>query len=431
MVRTRNLALLAAATACLTGPASGGAQDADAAPADAEYYVAGDGDDPWPEMTQPKPVRRVVRRGNSNDGQYSGPPLPDDRDVYEDYLQSLTYTKPRLPLRKPPGMLVVDYDQFGENSWANAAPPPPPQRSMRIGEIAPNATAGPPVDEQRPDALPPEDQPADPERRRPVGYSFGGSSVNDAEAPWQAQIYYPNIADEWRNALKQRVPLWALQHFCGGALIADNWVLTAAHCIDDGMRRNGYRVRLGQEDVSLLGGYTYKIEQVVVFSGYRERANAGDLNDIALIRIRNDTGHPTPLKSQVSPIPLYRAPAPAANQPLTVYGWGRTNSSSAFNAHAFLMKVGLRVMPENDCKPFGTQLNWVIDTTVICAKAPPKTARKTCKGDSGGPVVAGGKLLAVVSGGGARCAGDNMPSIFTRVGAYLPWIDRVTGRAAG
>ncbi len=394
-------------------------EPADAPKAGTELFIVGDGDDPWPETTQPRKVRKKVRRTGS-DQNPDEPPI----DEYAAYLQSLTYTKSRTPLRQPPGMLVVDYAQMAEANQNDDFTAQPP--SQRIGEIAPNAVAGPAPENPASNETPP----PDPENLNSYGYSFGGTSVNDAEAPWQAQIYYPNIADEWRAQLQARVPLWSLQHFCGGALIAENWVVTAAHCIDDKMRKNGYRVRLGQEDVSRIGGWNYKIERVVVHPKYVSRVG-GDLNDIALIKIKNDTGHAAPLWRQVHPIPLYRGAAPTPSTPITVFGWGRT-SNAGWSAHSFLMKVGLNVMSDADCTPFAEQLKWSLDGSVICAKSPPKTARKTCKGDSGGPVVDGAtrKLVAVVSGGGTRCAADSIPSIYTRIGAYLTWIETVTGRAA-
>ena len=121
---------------------------------------------------------------------------------------------------------------------------------------------------------------------------------------------------------------------------------------------------------------------------------------------------------------------PPANRPMSIFGWGRTSGNTAWNSHAFLMRVGLNVMPHSECTPFARQLRWSLDDTIICAKAPSGTRRKTCKGDSGGPVVASGKLLAVVSGGGDRCTGDGVPSMYTRIAAYLPWIDGTTKRAA-
>jgi secreted trypsin-like serine protease len=252
-----------------------------------------------------------------------------------------------------------------------------------------------------------------------VRRSFGGERVRDAEAPWQAQIYYPKDAAEFRNHRAAGEELWALQHYCGGSLIAENWVLTAAHCIDNGMMRAGYRVRLGQERIDLPGGWTYKIDKVVRHSTYAPLKGG----DIALIHIVNDTGQGPPPPSQVRPIPIFRGNDAPAGEAVTAFGWGRTNNAGG-KANAVMLKVSLNILDRPTCDQSRVA---TIDGRVVCARAP---GRKTCSNDSGGPLVNGSKqLVGIVSAGGTSCAGDGVPGVYTRVAAYLPWISQVTGGA--
>ena len=86
-------------------------------------------------------------------------------------------------------------------------------------------------------------------------------------------------------------------------------------------------------------------------------------------------------------------------------------------------RVTLKALTNDFCARLdGFGADKVFDTTFCAVDA----KQKTCRGDSGGPVIDEmGNIIGVVSWGKSRCLGDGQPGVYTRVASYAQWIDSV------
>jgi hypothetical protein len=269
-----------------------------------------------------------------------------------------------------------------------------------------------------PEVAPPPPPPPPSRPNEMMRRSVGGVPVRPGGVPWQAQIY--TAFTGWTAAERAAKPDWELAHRCGAALVAPDWVLTAAHCIHQDQVDRHYRVRLGSDNISDGGGVTYRIDRMVRHADYDEDTN---LNDIALVHFvadkdtRPGSGGPTEI------IPLQSAGVGIPDgQKVTATGWGKTKAGATGRYSSVMLKVELAVVPQTTCAS-APDYQGKIGPTVLCAALP---GRDTCTGDSGGPLVVnqGAPLLVGVVSWGKGCAEKGAPGVYTRVSQYGDWVRR-------
>ncbi|XP_049749473.1 cationic trypsin-3-like [Elephas maximus indicus] len=210
-----------------------------------------------------------------------------------------------------------------------------------------------------------------------------------------------------KNSIPYQVSLNSGYHFCGGALIRDQWVLSAAHCY-----KSRIQVRLGEHNIEVLEGNEQFINAAKIIRHPNYNSGTYD-NDILLIKLSSAAS----INSRVATVSLPRSAAAVGTQCL-ISGWGNTLSSGT-NYPDLLQCLNAPILSDSVCR---SAYPGKITSNMICLGFL-EGGKDSCQGDSGGPVVCNGALQGIVSWG-YGCALEGKPGVYTKVYNYLSWIQQ-------
>ncbi|CAF3648120.1 unnamed protein product [Rotaria sp. Silwood1] len=243
----------------------------------------------------------------------------------------------------------------------------------------------------------------------------GGETASSQTWGWAASLRYASSGS----------------HFCGGSIITDSHILTAAHCTVKLSSPASILVYVGSiylsAKVQVRG-----VSKIYVHPNY---SSVNYVNDISILKLSStlnldQTDVDLVCLPNVSSSVLATTEYPPVNTDLVAIGWGYTSEGSGV-VSSILQQVTIKSIAANSI--YCGNVNIGDSSKQFCAGIVPSGGKDTCQGDSGGPLLmfTSNNVWEQVgiTSSGIGCARVALPGIYTRVAAYQSWINDTINNA--
>ncbi|XP_060524883.1 serine proteinase stubble isoform X2 [Cylas formicarius] len=237
----------------------------------------------------------------------------------------------------------------------------------------------------------------------------GGKNANFGRWPWQVSVRRTSFFG------------FSSTHRCGGAILNENWIATAGHCVDD-LLTSQIRIRVGEYDFSSVQEELPYVERAVAKKVVHPKYNFFTYEyDLALVQLDKHLD----FAPHISPICLPPSDDLLIGENATVTGWGRLSEGGTLPS--VLQEVQVPIVSNDRCKSMFLRAgrHEFIPDIFLCA-GHEGGGQDSCQGDSGGPLQVKGKngryFLAGIISWGIGCAEANLPGVCTRISKFVPWI---------
>lgn len=233
----------------------------------------------------------------------------------------------------------------------------------------------------------------------------GGMEAFKHSWPWIVRIYFGQMTG------------------CGGTIIDDQTIVTAAHCCKGYMNRPDRITPVVGEHSTLIwdhGQFSPQVTKVIIHPDYR----AGIFrNDICILKTANMNLRLRPTAAAACLPP--REWHPETGTMCWAAGWGRVygDKPNSLKTTSVLHEVGINIISDQRCMET-PNAGAFIENEMFCA-GHLDGGKDACQGDSGGPLICvqdEQPILTGVTSWGLGCGRPNSPGVWTKVTSYTKWI---------